>query len=547
MQCDLLIKSGTIVDGTGRDRFEGDVAVRGGKIIGVFPAGASLRENFEAGSVLDAGGLTVCPGFIDMHSHSDLIMHLEEHPKLLTCLMEQGITTLVGGNCGFSLAPLAKGSKHLDLVLNGCEFISEGIPDIQWDSMASYLGTLERRGVALNLAMLAGHGTLRWSLWGTDYAYPGETEMAKMEGIVEESFKAGACGLSLGLGYEPGMFVDMRELEQLARCVKKHGRLLTVHLKALSRISPAYRMSLFPGEGHNLRALADVIKLSEKTGVKIQISHLMFVGTKTWPSCGLALDMIAQARSRGVDIAFDSFPYMYGNTTIYIAFPAWFLKNAEENFRRPLARGRLRLEWLLMSRLLGFTVGDILLMWGGHPEMDKYKGKSFSEIARDMNCSVFDAVIKVGRLSLGKACCLFPNYNSEETLRQILAHPLNTFETDAIITSKGLGNPSAFGACPGVIQKYHKELGILSLEEAVAKMTGNSARRLGIRDRGALEAGNWADITVFDYNEIRDNTTLSDTGARPSGIRHVFINGEEVVRNGAAVPGKKSGKVLRCC
>ena len=548
MRYDLLIKNGTIVDGTGQPAFKGDVAVSQGRIAGLTADGDDSGRDWEAERVLRADGLTVAPGFIDIHSHSDFLLPHESHPVLLARLLEQGVTTVVAGNCGFSPAPLAPGSEYLDLVVQGFDFLSDESWDIRWDSMDSFLRTLEDRGVSLNLAQLAGHRTLRWSLWGRDYNYPGRAEMARMEMIVEESLEAGAFGLSFGLGYEPGMFVEMRELETLAECVKRGGGILTVHLKALSRISPAYKVNPL-GRPHNLRALEEMIAMAEKTGVKLQISHLLFAGRKTWPTCDSVLEMIEQARSRGLDIAFDSFPYTCGNTTILIAYPAWFLADLEGNLDRPLAVLRLRLEWSLMKWLIGFALEDMQLLWGGHPEADKYNGKFFTEIGPDMGCSPEEAYIRVTKLSNGKAACLLHTYSGdrsdEEALQKVLAHPLNTFETDAIIAAQGMSNPAAYGTFPRIIQRYHKELGLLSLEEAVAGMTGKSARRVGISDRGTVEVGQSADLTLFDYEEIRDNTTLTRTEARPSGIRHVFLNGEEVVRGGEAVPGKKAGQVLR--
>jgi len=284
--------------------------------------------------------------------------------------------------------------------------------------------------------------------------------------------------------------------------------------------------------------------------VRLQISHLIFVGRKSWPTCGRALEMIGEAASRGVDIAFDSFPYLCGNTTIYVVYPTWFLKNIAQNFRSRLARLRFKLEAKLITSLLGFGLEDIQVLWGGRPELEKYNGLFFGEIARDLGLSVMDAYLKISETSRGKTLCLLHKYsgdaNDDSAYRSVLAHPLCLIETDTILTTRGVQNPASFGAFPRVIQRFCREQELLSLEEAVAKMTGRSAGRFGIKDRGILAEGCWADITVFDYNEIKDNTTVQNLEAKPSGIKHVLINGAAVVREGRIIPGRPAGRVLRC-
>ena len=551
MHCDLLIKNGTIVDGTGRPAFKGDVAVKDSRIYRVAGPGDNPGDSWEAMQVVDAENLTVCPGFIDIHSHSDFLLPLNEHPEMLACLLEQGITTIVGGNCGFSPAPLAEDSKHMDFVQRDFEFMSGKPLDISWKSTGSYFSFLEERGLSLNLAQLTGHGTLRKSLCGTDYSFPGRDKMRQMCQIIEESFSEGSYGLSLGLGYDPGMFVvDMKELEEIAHLVKRHDRLLTVHLRALTCASPAYK-SDFQVKPHDICALEEMIELAEKTGVKIQISHLVFIGRNTWPSCDQALEMIERARSRGIDIAFDIFPYLCGNGTINSLLPLWFLKDPERNFKSSQSRQKLSAQWDIGWKILGTGPEDCQIMYGGYPELEKYNGLFIPEIARMMNCSSSEVILSIAEMSRGSAVCLFYKFsgeeNNDEVLIKVMKHPLCTFETDAIITPQGKQHPAAFGAFPAVIQRYHKERKIFSLEEAIAKMTGKSAERMGIKDRGFLRAGCRADITLFDYNLIRDNTTSRNTSARPSGIKYVLVNGHEVVKEGRAIPGKKCGQVLKCC
>lgn len=547
MEYDLVIRGGTIVDGSGAPAFPGAVAVKEGRIAAVAAAGEEPGQ-WQAREVVDAAGMVVSPGFIDMHSHSDWVLPLEDHPAMLAPLVEQGVTTVVAGNCGFTSAPLEPGTPHLQLILDDTAALYDRPPEISWETMGEFLDTMESRGILVNLAMLTGHGNLRYSLFGQEHGHPGPAGMARMKEMIAGSFAEGSFGLSLGLGYAPGLFTDPRELEELAALVREHNRILTVHAKALSRLSGAYPLKPF-GRPHNLLALAEAIALAEKTGARLQISHFIFTGTRTWPTMEEALRMLEEARDRGVDVAFDTYPYFCGNTTIYVIYPAWFRRDIERNLASTAARARLFAEIKIITAQLGFDLPDIQLLWGSRPELEEHEGLFFDEIGRRMGCSTFAAYLKVSAMSRGKALCLLHKINgdadTEELYRRLLAHPMNLFETDAILTSHGRQNPAGFGSFPRILGRYTRDQGLLSLEEAVAKMTGYSARRIGLHGRGLLQEGYGADITVFDYRSIRDNATSTDLEAKPSGIKHVFINGQAVVREGAAVPGVLAGKALR--
>ena len=549
MNCDYLIKNGTIVDGSGQKSFKGSVAIKNGKILEV-PGNDAELEALEknCACVIDAAGLTVCPGFIDMHSHADWVLPAENHASIVAPLLEQGVTTVIGGNCGYSPVPLVQNSPHKNMIRAAAEFLSERPYDLNWESTSAYFSDLEERGLALNLAMLAGQGMLRFSLLGDNYAFPEEESLAEMESLMDSALEEGACGISLGLGYSPGIFSEIRELEQFARCARRHDKMLTVHLKAYTRLSGAYPLKPFD-EPHNLKALREMLEMAKNTGVKMQISHMLFVGEKTWLSAEKALTMIDNAVDSGVDLTFDTFPYTCGNTTVYIAFPTWFLNNIEQNFKSKAARLRLKAEIAIIESQLGFGLKDIQVLWGGHPDNTQYEGLFFDEVASQMGCSVKEAYLRVSKTSLGKTLCLMHKYNGDEenetVLRELLSHRLNLFETDTILTSRGLRNPSSFGTFPRIIQKYHKEVKLFSLEEAISKMTGKSAQRFGIKDRGVIAGGNRADLVIFDYSKIKDNTTFKDLERPPSGIKHVFVNGKEVVRDGRADQSIMAGQAIR--
>jgi len=550
MYYDYLVKNGKIVDGSGKPAYEGSIAIAEGKISAILLNHEDMTAaKNNSKEVIDAAGLVVCPGFIDMHSHADWVLPLPDHASTLAPLLEQGITTVVGGNCGYSTAPLAPNSLYLDLVASESEFLADKPLNFEWSTMASFFEHLEQQGLALNLAMLAGHGNLRLSMFGQPDACPGEQGFAEMVWSTGEALKEGACGISLGLGYSPGIFSDISELERFAICAREHDSLLTVHLKAYTKLSGAYPLKLFGNRPHNVRALEEMINLARRTGVKMQISHLLFVGRSTWPLADRCLELIENAVADGVDLAFDSFPYSCGNTTIYIAYPTWFRDNIEQNFKSKAARMRVKLEIGLISSQLGFGLEDIQILWGGTPELDQFNGLFFDEIARQMGTSIIEAYLQVSEKSKGKTLCLLHKYNGEEgnmaVLDRVICHPLNMVETDTILTTRGLQNPSSFGTFPRVIQRYCKEKGVFSLEEVVAKMTAKPAERFDLKDRGTITEGNWADITIFDYETIADNTTLRELENRPSGIKHVLLNGTEVVHDGVMMKGIKAGQALR--
>lgn len=547
MECDVLIRNGNIIDGSGRPSYPGHIALKHDRIHSIIQKDEDLDE-ISARKEVDATGLFIAPGFIDVHSHNDFILFLDHHPQMTTCLLEQGITTVIGGNCGFSPSSYGPNAIAKNHMAGAGEFMSGEPMDFKWGTMASYLNDVEEQGTAVNLAMLEGHGTMRFALTGTNYSNTTETDQASMERFVEESMDAGAFGLSFGLGYEPGMFTSLEEIERLASVVKKRDGIMAVHLKALSKISPAYGVSLF-GPPHNITALNEMVDIANKTGVKLQISHLIFVGTKSWPSCEQTLEIIQKAYDGGLDIAFDSYPQMAGNTTVYALFPEWFLKDPDRNFNNPLSRLRLALEWKVGFHLVGFGVTDGQLMWGVNPEFEKYSGRFITEIAQDMGCSPIEAYVRLSRETQGKATCLFHKYSGDENehkaLDSVLTHPLNMFMTDAIISTKGAANPGAYGTYPRVIDYCCKSLNALRLEDAINKMTGRCAERFGIKDRGIIDEGMKADITMFDLETIRDNTTLYETRAKPSGIKHVFLNGVHVVDSGTADSRLKAGSIIR--
>lgn len=541
MDLDLVISGGTIIDGTGRRRFAGDLGLSGGRIAALAVPGA-----LTAPRTLDATGRVIAPDFVDIHSHSDWVLPIAEHESILSPLLQQGVTTIVAGNCGFSPAPVTDASAAI--VENNSEVLREEALSYPWRSMADFLSTLESQGVMLNTAMLAGHGTLRNAVMGKSADAPSGAELDALAALTKKTLREGAFGLSAGLAYAPGVFAKNDELLALLRATKEEGGLFTVHGRAYTWVSPFYS-PMVVGAPHNLRSVRELLDLARKARIRIQLSHQIFIGRRTWRTYPDVLRAIDDALHEGVDVAFDAFPYTVGNTTVNALFPAWVLDRFHDRIRDRKILARLRREFMLFRLFLGLDYGDITLLWGAIPELAHLEGMDFAEIARALGLDPFEAYVHVARESEGKARVLIGTYsgdaNREEPLRAVLSHPLCAFETDTILTLRGKHNPASFGTFPRVLGRYARDLGLFSLEEAVRRMTSLPAERIGLEGVGRIAPGARADLVIFDAETIGDNTRRGDSSASPSGIDKVLIGGEVVVSGGDVLKGPRRGKVFR--
>ncbi len=529
-----LLKNGLIVDGSGKPGFTGSVLLDKGLISAVNPDTVP-----DDALVYDCTGLIIAPGFIDAHSHMDWYMPINGHSELKTPFTEQGITTFVAGQCGYNSAGFEKDSKYRDIL----SMRTNGLYDVTWSSMEEYFSYIQNIGLSHNLANLGGHGFTRASIRGFDASPMKPEEMKEMLGLLEEAMDQGAAGVSLGLQYEPGIFASNDELEQVARLVKKKDKILTVHMKAYSSISNSYPVKLF-GTPHNLLALQDMLDLAKKTGVRLQASHLIFVGTRTYKTYPKALKMIEDARKQGIDVKFDTYAYHCGTSIINVFLPSWFLAKAPAVYDDKAALRKLHFEAVMIFNLLGFGYEDIQITDAKTPELNKYNGMFISEIAREMKISNFECLVEIAKKSGGKARVLNHNYSNDEIVDALIKHPDSLFMTDAIPTLQGVQNPAAYGNNPLTLQ-IARDKKLISLEETVNKMTGAVADRYKIKDRGYIKKGMSADITVFDAARIKDNTTQKITNAAPTGIDSVFINGVKVVSKGKADGNINAGQVIK--
>ncbi len=541
MPCDLKLVGGQVIDGTGAPARRADVAVTEGAITAV-----GELADLEAAVVLDCAGKTIAPGFIDIHSHSDWLLPGANHGDLVEPFIRQGMTTLVGGNCGFSPAPIT--NVNADAAAEASRLIVDDTLDLRWRSMGEFLDALDGGGVSLNIAQLVGHGTVRAGVMGyLNTAAPTPDELQAMERMTRESLDAGCWGVSTGLGYPPGIFAQEEELAAFAGWAARDDKLFTSHLKAYSWISGAYASD--PAEEpHNIAAIKEILRVSEAAGVRVQISHLIFVGRKTWASYPDALQVIEDARDGGIDVAFDAFPYTAGNTTASVIFPAWVLPRLEAVLDDPAEREDLENFANGAFASVGFDLGDIQIMNCNVPRLNKHNGLRVTEAAEREGLEPFDFYCRMVVESNRMARVLIHTYSGdgeeEAPLRAVLAHPLCTFETDTFVTREGHQNPASYGTFPRALSTYVRE-GLFSLEEAVHKMTGAAAERLHWRDRGWVREGCAADLVVLDTDTLQDTATFDAPDTFPIGIDHVFINGRHVVDGERYDASASAGRVLR--
>ncbi len=521
---DLIISGGNVISGTGGPWFRADVGIDGGRIAAV----GELADR-DARETIDATGLVVSPGFIDIHSHSDsnLLINPRAESKI-----RQGVTTEVIGQCGVSAAPIQperieEMKKHLT-----------GFPDMQdlsWSSMEDYLSLLEDRGAAVNCVALVGHGNIRRMVVGEKDRKPTPDELDRMCEMLREAMEAGAAGMSSGLIYPPGVYCDTAELVALAEVLNECDGIYFTHIR-----NEADRQE---------QSLEEAIEIGREGGCPVQVSHLKIVGEPNWGQAGRVLEQLERARAEGLDITADQYPYIATATGLTASLPAWAHDGGREAMLSRLRDADQR--QALKEEMRGADGGwDRLMVSRVASEANsECEGMSIADIADqrglDPRDAVFDLLLEeegnVGSVRFGL---------SEQDVREIMAHPLVMVGSDGSalaprgMLGRGKPHPRSYGTFPRVLGKYAREEAIMPLELAVAKMTSRPAARLGLWDRGLLLPGFWADVVVFDPETVRDGATFQDPHRFPVGIESVLVNGEIVIADNAQRE-VRPGKVLR--
>ena len=519
MVYDLLILNGHILDGTGNPWFKADVGLVGDRIEAV---GKLVRE--KADRRINAEGCIVAPGFIDIHSHSDVPLLVDPRAE---SKIHQGVTTEVVGNCGNSAAPMNNAVRKYRE-----RYARSAVGDdfqFDWRTMADYLARLDRQGVAVNVAPLVGHGTVRHNIMGYEAREPTDSELGRMRRLVDAAMREGAWGISTGLIYPPSVYAKTDEIVELAKTSARHGGIYASHIR---------------GEGETLLdAVGEAIEVGERSGAPVEIAHFKASGKAYWGKTRESHRLVEEARARGVDVTFDQYPYIASSTGLSSVLPHWAHEGGAEKMmerlRDPATRKRLEAE--------GRTDRDwseIMVVYVKSNQ--KYIGKRITEIAemegKEPADAAFDLLLaedtQVQTVMFGLG---------EEDVRFVMRSPYMMVGSDGSAVSpkgilgKGQPHPRYYGTFPRVLGHYARDEGIITLQEAVRKMTSAPAQRMGFKDRGLLREGYKADIAVFDPLRVKDEATFTDPHRFASGIPYVLVNGTVVINKGkqtSALPGK---------
>jgi len=535
---DITIQNAEIIDGTGLPAYRADIAIKGDLISAI----GSL--NAKAKRTINADGRTVIPGIIDPHSHADLILPLnpKKQIELMRCKLAQGVTTTIIGNCGLGCAPIAGGEAEGVLRAVNAWMTPEPV-EWKWRTVGEYLDRIESNGLALNIATLAPHGPIRISAMGLAKGSPSKSQMKKMRSMVERAMKDGALGLSTGLIYPPGMYSDTDELKELARVVADYGGVYTSHIRGSSE-------TLIP-------AVKELLDVARETGVRVHHSHNEAVGREHWPKIDRVLAMEEEAEREGARVSFDMFPYTAAATMMIAIYPPWALEGGVdlliERLKDRKTRRRIELDiekkrpswppwreggW--PHNLVGATGWDsIFIGYVGSRRNRRYEKRSLDELARMTGKRPFDAISDLIIEERGQVSMLIFEISGEnderELLRKYARNRLSAFCTDAEDYGRGLPHPAAYGAFARILSKYVREDRSLTLEEAVRKMTLYPAQIFGLKDRGVIRPGAFADLTIFDRSRINDRASFEKPRREATGITLVIINGRVTFENNQAL------------
>ena len=535
-----LIKNGILVD-KNYDSEKNDILVKGEKIVEVSPK-IERNDNFK---IIDAKERIVSPGFISFHSHCDLYFFNKEHKKLYEPLMFQGVTTCLGGNCGFSIFPITENNrKYFNDYVNVLLFKEI---DYKWGGFKEYIKYIENK-ILLNFASLTGCGTLRVNAAGFKRVLS-KKELDVMDKLLIETLDDGAFGISSGLMYMPGTFSTTNELIRLAKIAKKYpNAIYTSHTRGLSETF--------------IDAIKEVIEIGEKTGIKVSCSHLGPIGVKFGPKIEEALEIIEDARKSGIDISYDSLSYPGGNTTIMAIFPPWayekgiekFLKDIKENsfYKKVINYIETYIPKWPSWKGDGWTDNfvrsldweNIILVGAKNKNID---GKNFIQISKERNTNLYEtlrevlieenAELNVYLRGVGTAL----DYENDKDMKyfdMMVENKLCLPCVDAVFSKSGTSVPFLYGTYPRIINRYVKKRRTLTLKEAVERFTCNIAERIGIKKRGYLKEGYFADIVIFDYENYKDYPDFSGRNNKfATGVEYLFVNGK------LAIEGAKNNNI----
>jgi N-acyl-D-aspartate/D-glutamate deacylase len=524
---DLVIRNGRVIDGTGNPWFHGDVAIRGDRIaaVGRVPPGAGRRE-------IDAKGLVVAPGFIDMHSHSDYVLFEDGDAQ---SKIRQGVTTDVIGEGRSAAHYKGKLPPHRATVRG---------QEVTWTTLAGYFDALEKGGVAINVASYVGLDNVWEGVMGTSHARPTAAQREEMKALIDEAMKDGAFGLSSLLAMPPGSLATTDDLVELCGAVARHGGIFSTHNR---------------NEGTEVfEAIKEAIAVGERAGVPVDVIHLKIADQKLWGRMNEVVALIEDARKRGVNVQANVYPYTRGNNNLASIIPPWAHEGGTarmlERLKDPRQRERMKKEirdgipgWYNHYTAVGGDWTRMLVSGKGRYEgltMDRVLSTRKDRPADDLD-ALFDVLIEEG----GSVPTVYAHH-TEKDMQLALSQPWCSIGSDGSALSvegvlrRGNPHPRNFGTFPRVLGVYVRELKVLRLEDAVRKMTSLNAAKIGITDRGLLRPGNFADVTLFDPERVIDGATYTQPFHYGAGIEYVIVNGKVVLDRGKHT-GERPGRALR--
>ncbi len=522
---DIIIKNGLVTDGSGSGFLKSDIGIKGDKISAIADLGPATADH-----VIDAAGLVVCPGFIDIHTHTDteLLVNPNAESKI-----HQGITTEVSGNCGYAPFPLNDndfGELEEELSKKGYH--------VTWRDISGFLQALENRKISLNYVTLTGHGMLRSYVVGRNDVVPTSQQMDKMKQLLDETLQKGSFGLSTGLEYAPGSYAKTKELIELSRVVTKRGGIYATHMRNEDdRVEEAVQEAL------------DICRQAE---VSLQISHLKACNRNNWSKVDHLLEMIRAASDEGLPVHADRYPYDAWSTGLSALLPLWAREGETREMLARLSDPRQSADIEAYAEKRSTNIGgwDRLVINSCFSEENKrYEGKSISECSQITGLSPFEFIKKL--MVEEKSRVNIMGFAMDEgNLKKVLSSPLVMVGSDGSAVApygklaEGKPHPRYYGTFPRVLGRYSREEKVFALETAVRKMTSMPAKKLGLKQRGILEKNYYADIVVFNPETVMDRATYLEPHQYPTGIEYVIVNGRITIRKGEHT-GEHAGKVLR--
>ncbi len=521
---DLLIKNAMIVDGNNEVPYSADIAVEGDTIVKI----GQIEE--EARCRIDAKGRLVTPGFIDIHCHSDAVIFQpgKNEKRLL-----QGFTTEVIGNCGISVAPISETYKESWDTYSKPLLSNMEVP-YNWNSYEEYLQVVEMEGLCLNLAGLVGHGAVRAAVVGFADRKLEEEELDTARKLLAESMEAGAFGMSSGLIYPPGVYADEEEICSLAEVVKQYDGIYASHIR-----SESYGL---------LEAVKEAIRVAEKTGVSLELSHHKAAGKPNHGKTEQTLAMIKEARDKGLDVTCDVYPYDAASTNFNSILPPWALAGGIDKLMERLQNPETRVklieamkdenpDWESFYQLTGWDK-----LYISECSVEKYMDKTVAQIAEEEHADPFEKALDI-LLESRNNTMMIVFFMSPEDVSRVIASPFSMICTDGFPSVKK-SHPRYYGSCIRTLEKYVKQEYLLSLPQAIYKMSGMPAKKLGLKDRGVLKEGKKADLVIMDFAKLHDNATYERDKEVCDGIDYVVVNGKIAVEQGK-LTSVYAGKVLR--